>query len=96
MDQSVVNWAIAIAGFLGGWVLKVVWDAVKTLQRDLRTLERDMPEIYVRKDDFRETVKGLREDMREVRQDMKDGFNKIDSTLGLLFKKIDGKEDKAQ
>lgn len=96
MEQSIFNWAVGIAGFLGGWVLKVVWDAVKTLQRDLREIERGMPEIYVRKDDFRETVKGLREDMREVRQDMKDGFNKIDSTLGLLFKKIDGKEDKAQ
>lgn len=87
MDQTIFNWAVGIAGFLGGWVLKVIWDAVKTLQRDLREIEREMPDVYVRKDDFKDVV-------REMKQDMRDGFNKIDGTLGLLFKKLEGKEDK--
>ena len=30
----------------------------------------------------------------EIKQDMKDGFNKIDNTLGLIFKKLEHKEDK--
>lgn len=94
MEQSIFNWAVGIAGFLGGWVLKVVWDAVKTLQRDLREIERDMPEIYVRKDDFRTAVTDIKGDMKDLRQDMKDGFNKIDSTLGLISKRLENKEDK--
>ena len=94
MEQSIFNWAVGIAGFLGGWVLKVVWDAVKTLQRDLREIERDMPEIYVRKDDFRTAVTDIKGDMKDLRQDMKDGFNKIDNTLGLIFKRLENKEDK--
>ena len=87
MDQTLFNWAVGVCGFLGGWVLKVIWDAIKELKTDIRQIERDLPEVYVRKDDFKEAV-------REIKQDMKDGFNKIDNTLGLIFKKLEHKEDK--
>jgi hypothetical protein len=46
-----------------------------------------MHEDFVRRDDFKDAV-------REIKEDMKDGFNKIDNTLGLLFKKLESKEDK--
>jgi hypothetical protein len=87
MDQTLFNWVVGVCGFLGGWVLKVIWDAIKELKTDIRQIERDLPEVYVRKDDFKEAV-------REIKQDMKDGFNKIDNTLGLIFKKLEHKEDK--
>jgi hypothetical protein len=87
MDQTLFNWVVGVCGFLGGWVLKVIWDAIKELKSDIRQIERDLPEVYVRKDDFKEAV-------REIKQDMKDGFNKIDNTLGLIFKKLEHKEDK--
>lgn len=87
MDQTLFNWVVGVCGFLGGWVLKVVWDAIKELKTDIRQIERDLPEVYVRKDDFKEAI-------REIKQDMKDGFNKIDSTLSLIFKKLEHKEDK--
>jgi len=87
MDQTLFNWVVGVCGFLGGWVLKVIWDAIKELKTDIRQIERDLPEVYVRKDDFKEAV-------REIKQDMKEGFNKIDGTLGLIFKKLEHKEDK--
>jgi hypothetical protein len=87
MDQTLFNWVVGVCGFLGGWVLKVIWDAIKELKSDIRQIERDLPEVYVRKDDFKEAV-------RDIKQDMKDGFNKIDNTLGLIFKKLEHKEDK--
>lgn len=87
MDQTILNWAFGLAGGLGGWILKVIWDAMKELRQDMRQIERDLSEIYVRKDDFRDSVKDIKEMMH-------DGFNKVDNTLLLLFKKIDGKEDK--
>ena len=83
MDQSIINWVFAGAGAAFGWVLKVVWDAIQELKRDLREMEKDV----VRKDDFKDIIK-------EIKDDMKDGFNKIDSTLGVLFKKIDHLNDK--
>jgi F0F1-type ATP synthase membrane subunit b/b' len=94
MDQVLVNWLFAAVGALLGWLMKVIWDAIKELKADMRQIERDLPEIYVRKDDFRSAVADIKEDMREIRVDMKEGFNKIDNTLGLLFKRIDTKEDK--
>ncbi len=83
MDQSIINWVFAGAGAAFGWVLKVIWDAIQELKRDLRDMEKDV----VRKDDFKDIIK-------EIKDDMKDGFNKIDTTLGVLFKKIDHLNDK--
>jgi len=87
MDQMIFNWAVAAAGALGGWVLKVIWDAIVELKKDLRQMDVKMHEDFVRRDDFKEAVS-------EIKQDMKDGFNKIDNTLGLIFKKLEKKEDK--
>ena len=87
MDQMIFNWAVAAAGALGGWVLKVIWDAIVELKKDLRQMDVKMHEDFVRRDDFKEAV-------GEIKQDMKDGFNKIDNTLGLIFKKLEKKEDK--
>ena len=87
MDQVVFNWAIAIAGFCGGWILKIIWDAIQDLKKDVRAMDTKMHEDFVRRDDFKDAV-------REIKEDMKDGFNKIDNTLGLLFKKLENKEDK--
>ena len=50
-------------------------------------MDTKMHEDFVRRDDFKDAV-------REIKEDMKDGFSKIDSTLGLLFKKLENKEDK--
>lgn len=94
MDQVVINWLFAAVGTLIGWLVKVLWDAIKELKADMKQIERDLPEVYVRKDDFKGAVSDIKHDMREIRQDMKDGFNKIDNTLALLFKRIDSKEDK--
>lgn len=84
MEQSLINWVAALCGALGGWVLKILWDAIQDLKADMHQIERDLPEIYVRKDDWRE-------DMRQLREDMQRGFDKIEQTLGILFKKIDAK-----
>jgi len=87
MDQTIFNWVVAFAGACGGWVLKIIWDAITNLKDDIRQIERDLPEVYVRRDDFKEAVK-------ELKTDMKEGFNKVDATLALLFKKLDSKEPK--
>ena len=87
MDQMVFKWAVAAAGALGGWILKVIWDAIVELKKDVQRMDSKMHEDFVRRDDFKDAV-------REIKEDMKDGFNKIDGTLGLLFKKLEKKEDK--
>jgi low affinity Fe/Cu permease len=87
MNQLVFNWAVAIAGALGGWALKVIWDSILEVRKDLKTMDTKMHEDFVRRDDFREAV-------REIKTDMKEGFRSVNDTLGLIFKKLDNKEDK--
>lgn len=87
MDQMIFNWAVGAAGALGGWILKVIWYAIVELKKDLRAMDNKMHEDFVRRDDFKEAV-------NEIKNDMKSGFAKTDNMLGLIFKKLDCKEDK--
>jgi hypothetical protein len=55
------------------------------LQDDLKKLDTKMHEDFVRRDDFKDAVK-------EIKDDMKAGFANVDSTLRLIFKKLNDKE----
>jgi hypothetical protein len=94
VTQELINWVFAGFGAAVGWILKVVWDALKELRQDVKQIERDLPEVYVRKDDFREAVREIRDTMKELRTDMKAGFDKVDLTLGGIFKRLEQKEDR--
>lgn len=74
--------------------MKIIWDAMKDLRRDVKQIERDLPEVYVRKDDFREGVREMRETIKELRNDMKTSFQHVDATLGTIFKRLENKEDR--
>lgn len=54
--QVVFNGIIGLIGSVAGWFLKTLWDAVKELKEDIRDIEREMSDNYVRKDDFKDTV----------------------------------------
>ena len=94
MEQVVFNWAVAVAGFAGGWILKIIWDAIQELKKDLRVMDVKMHEDFVRRVDFKEAIKGVKDDVSELKQDMKAGFSKLEDMVGLVSKKIDGKADK--
>lgn len=94
MDQQLINWLFTGFGAAIGWILKVVWDAIKDLKADLRVIERDLPEVYVRKDDFKDAIHEIKTEMREMRQDVKVGFKHVDDTLNVLFEKLNKKEDR--
>lgn len=94
MDQTIINWLFVGFGAAIGWVMKVVWDTIKELKADMKQIERDLPEVYLRKDDFKVAVTDIKDDFKELKHDMKDGFNAVNNTLGLIFKKLERKEDK--
>ena len=77
--QMLFNIALGAASFLGGWVLNNMTKAIERLDKDVR----DLPIIYVSKDDF-----------RDMRDEMRGSFDKIDTTLGTIFKRLERKEDK--
>jgi hypothetical protein len=82
MDQTLFNIAVTITGFLGGWWLKVLWDAVKDLQSADKVLVEKVNSIeilvagnYITKNDFDKTGAAI--------------FAKLDKIEDKLDRKVD-------
>lgn len=81
--QVLFNILLGVTSGFGGWVLNNMTKAIDRIDADVRSL----PHNYVHRDDFRDA-------MRELKEDMKNGLLSIDKQLGVIFKKLDHKEDK--
>ena len=55
-----------------GWFARELWGAVKSLKEDLRDLERNLPNQYVRRDDYKD-------DMREVKEMLGKIFDRLEN-----------------
>ena len=82
MDQTIFNIAISVSGFLGGWWLKVMWDAVKDLQLadkilvdKVNTIEILIAGNYISKSEFDKMAAAI--------------FAKLDKISDKLDKKVD-------
>jgi len=85
--QAVFDWIVGIGGAVVGWALKMIWEAIKDMRADIKDLDKQMHEDFVRRDDFKDAV-------REIKDDMRVGFTKVEATLGLIFKKLDQNNSK--
>lgn len=84
MDYQVLfNIAFGAAGFFGGWVLNNLSKSIERLDTDVRA----MPHNYVSKEDWREAMKEMKEEVRL-------GFDRMETNINNVFKKLDRKEDK--
>tara|TARA_R110000744_G_scaffold97270_2_gene187981 strand:+ start:154 stop:375 length:222 start_codon:yes stop_codon:yes gene_type:complete len=58
MDYQVMfNVAIALAGFIGGWVVNRVFALLDRIDADMKSI----PMQYVTKDDYREDIREVKE-----------------------------------
>tara|TARA_R110000868_G_scaffold400148_1_gene674358 strand:+ start:183 stop:404 length:222 start_codon:yes stop_codon:yes gene_type:complete len=58
MDYQVMfNVAIALAGFIGGWVVNRVFALLDRIDADMKSI----PMQYVSKDDYREDIREVKE-----------------------------------
>jgi len=72
--QHLFNTAIVLCGALGGWILKTIWEAIKDLKKDVKELNREVNQDFVRKDDFREAVKDIKDMLSKI-------FDKLDAKV---------------
>jgi len=70
--QSLLNAVFGAILMLSGWILRTIWDAVNNLKKDLQDLERNLPDTYVRRDDYRD-------DMAEVKDILHKIFDRLDN-----------------
>ena len=80
--QTIINAAIALVVFLGGWILKVVWEGVKDLQvvdrlltEKVNTIEILIAGTYMSKLDFDKIAAAI--------------FQKLDKIEDKLDRKVD-------
>lgn len=58
MDYQVLfNLAVTAAAFFGGWILSRIYSAIDRLDDDVR----DLPKVYVSKDDYREDLREIKD-----------------------------------
>jgi hypothetical protein len=74
MEQTLLNWVFAGGGAAVGWVLKILWDAISDLKKDMKDLNKEIHEDFVRKEDYRV-------DIAEVKQMLNRIFDKLDSKV---------------
>lgn len=65
-SQDIINIAFGAVFTLAGWILRTVWDAVNQLKSDLAELERNLPDTYVRRDDYKDDINEVKAILREI------------------------------
>lgn len=70
--QSIIDIITGIVGAVIGWFVKIMWDSVKELQKDMKETNQALHENYVRKDDYRI-------DMAEIKGMFNRIMDKLDS-----------------
>jgi hypothetical protein len=79
MDQNIFNIAVGVAGALGGWWMKAMWDALKDLKNADDNLAKRVTDIQV-------MVAG-----QYVTQE---SFNRLSTALFMKLDRIEDKLDK--
>lgn len=85
--QWLLNIGIGIVLTVLGWFARQLWDSVQKLKDDLNNLEVQLPNVYLKQNDFKYHI-----DHAEKAQ--ADRFNQIMAAINKLYDKLDSKVDK--
>ena len=76
LSQDTINLLFSGAGVLAGWLFKVIWDSVKTLQEDLRDIEKDLHVNYVRNDELNRRLDRIDDILNQIFNELKSKADK--------------------
>lgn len=66
MELEVIKYGAYILAGILGWFVRVLWTAQAEMRKDFSELEKNLPVVYVRQDDFREVIRDIKESFRET------------------------------
>lgn len=72
--QGIINVSAGAILTALGWFGRQLWDAVTQLRQDIRIIERDLPVLYVRRDDFVERMNRIEDMLGKI-------FDKLDGKV---------------
>lgn len=83
--QAIINMAFSIAGALGGFVLKAVWDGLRDLRAadalltdKVQAIELLVAGQYIKREDFSKTIAVLFEKLDKIDAKLDTKANKLD------------------
>jgi hypothetical protein len=76
LSQDTINLLFTGAGALAGWLFKVIWDSVQTLQEDLRDIEKDLHVNYVRNDELNRRLDRIDDILNQIFNELKSKADK--------------------
>ena len=59
--QTIINIVAGAVLTVLGWFGRELWGAIKELQRDMRDIEINLPNNYVKKEDFSKSLSDIKE-----------------------------------
>lgn len=71
-SQDIFNAAITLSGAFGGWILKTIWDAIRDLKTEVKELNREVNQDFVRREDFKDSISDIKEMLNKI-------FDKLDN-----------------
>jgi predicted RNA-binding protein with EMAP domain len=68
--DDLIHLATGIVCTIGGWVLKIIWEGMKDMQKEIHSIK----DSYVRRDDFKESIGEIKEMLTKI-------FDKLDTKV---------------
>lgn len=92
--QSIINFLLGMGMAVGGWFARQVWEGMKELRSDIKSLEVSMPTTYVNKSEFQMYTQ--RHDAESNRQhiEVMAKLDTMDSKFNRVYDKLEAKADK--
>ena len=70
--QQIIETILAALGVLGAWVLNTLWNGIKHLESEMKELNREFNQEFVRREDFKEAIRDLKDMLSKI-------FDRLDS-----------------
>ena len=70
-SQDLINLGFLGGGSVLGVLLKIIWDAIKDLQKDMREIETEIHRDYITKDDYKQDIAEIKSILKEIFADLK-------------------------
>lgn len=74
MEQMIINIVGAVLVGSLGFIIKTLWDGQQKMKQDMISLERYLPETYIRRDDYKDDIADIKNMLNAI-------FEKLDQKV---------------
>lgn len=96
--HTIVNVLVLTLMAIGGWFFRQVWEIVKEMRKDIKTLEVTIPTTYVNKADHQLITQRQDEARQKAHDEVMAKLDSIGATIDnkftRVYDKLEGKVDK--